>query len=774
MFAAENTGDIPVLNATLLGKCPELQGAIDSYNNALTKHTAAEKATTEAAEPVYTTYTSQMGFAMDAIADLLDKVEYDEAALEAAADLLWNAYYKAFSDKAESDMASIDTEEAYKDAKAEQKTTAKEAIQEQIDTAAKYNADATAEDSNTLSVLQANGKEALDACDEAIETILAKLADQSKANAASTELYNKYTGDNGIIPGFNNDLQTLVDYAASLAADSQQKTVDAINKVKNAIDALDSFVNENRGDLATEENAAEAERRENVVKDAFNGAYAEVRAAETSLLEGITVKVREAYNNAKAEGKWNDNGDPTMESQITAAIEEIAGLKDLGDAEFQTAAQKLETNLCNYLATLEAIYTPGGTNTAAVDAQARLTEQYEKVEAALEAAKTALGQCEESVQKEYADAYTSIEGELAKVQGEYTKAGNQIVALEGNYAADLAAVQQDIEKKQAQIEAANKAALEQKAIDANAKVLQEQINGYTKQLEEIRSYLSTYQLDTPAQLGGDISTIERMIAQMQAILDNMIAEKTLAADTTIPTATMIEAALTNLNYNGHIAAVDYVNGLANTAVSDARTAMAGAHMLAADREMLGAQLSAAATLQTTAMQSVADGINVYESSAQTAEDLETFFAVVEQAITDLIKVENDARAVTEGVYNSEFTPGDVNLEPDGEVNITDVQMVLTWVGEGVTYDELLAQNPRQAYAADVNGNKNLDIADAVAILNIVIDDLNNPKAAPRYLAKDIKMSTDNNIALALNGNRGRDSRVRRACQQRNNLRCRPA
>lgn len=51
MFAAENTGDIPVLNATLLGKCPELQGAIDSYNNALTKHTAAEKATTEAAEP---------------------------------------------------------------------------------------------------------------------------------------------------------------------------------------------------------------------------------------------------------------------------------------------------------------------------------------------------------------------------------------------------------------------------------------------------------------------------------------------------------------------------------------------------------------------------------------------------------------------------------------------------------------------------------------------------------------------------------------------------
>ncbi len=762
MFAAENTGDIPVLNKTLLGKCPVLQGVIDSYNNALTKHTAAEKATAEAAEPIYKTYTSQMGFAMDAIADCLDAVVYNanvEKALEAAADLLWNSYYKDFSDKAKADKDSIGTAAAYKAATEEQKEAATKAIQEVIDKAVAYNSEATAEDANTLSVLQDDGKAALDGFDDEIEAILAKLAKQSEANAAATELYNQYTGDNGIIPGFNSDLQKLVDYAASLAADSQEKTVAAINKVKNAIDALDNFVNKHQGDLAAEEIAAEAESLKKAVEDAFNGtetvkgAYAEVREAETSLLEGLTVKVREAYNNAKAsEANWGETSSSEMEANIAAAIEKIAGLKALTDAEFQTSAQGLETDLCNYLGQLEAIYTPNGTNNAAVDAQARLTEKYEQVKVALEAAEAAISQCEPSVQEEYAEAYQPIAGELANVQNEYSNAGNKVVALEGNYAADLDAVQKAIDDKEAEIEAANKAALNEKDIAANAVALQAQVDELKKQLEEIRSYLSTYQLDTPEQYGSDLAMIDRMIGQMQTVLTTMIDDKTLAADTTLPIAEQIKYMLTNLNYNGHIAAVDYVNGLANSAVSDARTAMAGAHMLAADREKLGAQLSATATLQTTAMQSVADGINVYESSAQTAEDLKTFFAVVEQAITDLIKVENDARAVTEGVYNSEFTPGDVNLEPDGEVNITDVQMVLTWVGEGMTYDDLLAQNPQQAYAADMNGNKNLDIADAVAILNIVIDDLNTPKAAPRYLAKDIKMSADNNIALALNGN----------------------
>lgn len=758
MFATDEAGVIvtdkagaPVLNSVLLGKCPLLQQTINKYFEANAKHDAVVEAAAQNPKPEGYTYKNEMGYAMDAIADILDKVVYDETALEAAADLLWDSLYKAFEEQAQSDLKSVDTAEAYKAATDKQKSAAKEAIQEQIDLAAQYNEDATAADASTLSVLHDNGAKNLDAFAAKIQSILDELANQSEANAASNELYKKYTDEeSGIIPGLNDDLQALKDYAASLAADSQDETTTAIANAEKAVKELADFVDKNAADLASEAPKTKAEELTGDAKDAIADAYGKVRNAETTLLNSIMVKVREAFNNAKAETSWD--GASKMEEKIDAAINTIATLAGLDNAQFQAAAQGLEKDLCDYLAELEAVYTHEGTNTAAVDAQVRLTEQYETVEAALEAAKTALGQCEESVQKEFADAYTSIESNLANVQKEYSEAGNKIVALEGNYAADLDAVQKEIENKQAEIQKANDEALNQKAIEANATAIQAQIDGYKAQLEEIRTYLSTYQLDRPGQLGEDIASIERMIGQMQTILDTMKADHTLKADTEIGTAVMIEYALTNLNYNGHIAAYEFTLGLANTAIGDAVSNLTRAHLLADIAKELSDKLAAARLLRATANQSVTDGVAAYEGSEKTSEDLDKFFAVVEQAITDLTKAESDARAVTEGVYNNEFTPGDVTLDPDGDVNITDVQQVLTWVGEGMTYDDLLAQNPRQAYAADMNGNKNLDIADAVAILNIVIDDLNNPKAAPRLLAKELQMSADNNIALALNGN----------------------
>lgn len=762
MFAKDESGAMvtdkagaPVLISVLLGNCPDLQQTIDSYFAAEAKHDAVVEAAAQNPKPEGYTYKNEMGYAMDAISDILDKVVYNETALEAAADLLWDSLYKAFDEKAQSDLKSVDTAEAYKAATDKQKSAAKEAIQEQIDLAAQYNEDATADDANTLSVLQDDGAKNLDAFAAKIQSILDELANQSEANVASNELYKKYTDEeSGIIPGLNDDLQALKDYAASLAADSQDETKAAIAGAAAAIDELSKFVEANKTSLSTDENKAQAEKLAEDAAKAIPDAYGPVRTAETTVLDGLMTKVRVAFNNAKAETSWD--GASAMEEKIDAALVALANLKNtekpLSNEDFQTTAKGLEENLCNYLADLEAVYTHEGTNTAAVDAQARLTKQYEEVEAALEAAKTALGQCEESVQKEYADAYTSIEGELAKVKEEYSEAGNQVVVLEGNFAADLNAVQKAITDKQAEIEAANQAALDQKAIDANAKAIQEQINGYTKQLEEIRSYLNTYQLDRPEQLGGEITSIENMIAQMQTILNTMVAEKSLKADTKIGTAVMIEYELTNLNYNGHIAAFEYVRGLANTAIGDAASNLTRAHLLADTAKELSDKLAATRLLRANANQSVTDGVAAYEGSEKTSEDLETFFAVVEQAISDLTKVESDARAISESVYDNEFTPGDVNLEPDGEVDVTDVQIVMNWVGEGKTYDELLSENPRQAYAADVNGSKSINIADVVAILNIAIEDLNNPKAAPRYLAPDIKMSADNNIALALNGN----------------------
>lgn len=732
----------PTLVTLLVGKCTALEDAITSFNKAVSKHDGVLAYTG-------TAYQEQIGYVMNALANDLDKVVYEGNIdnLNAAAKILWNANYSQFTTDAASKLATVDTE-TYKFANADQKQAATDAINEQINLAKQFNEQLLnpEEDSQDLIELYPDAKNALDGCMTAIDDALAQLAEDNRVAEESADLYKQYQDE--FLPDLVNKMSALRDFAASLAADSQTATVDAISAAQAAYDELDDYLKGNSAAL----DEATAEGYKTAVETAVNDAYKATAQAECSILHGLMSKVRVAFNNAKAKPDSGWTGAEQYEKDITAAEAALAALRAVenpqADDKYVANAQALEKDLCKYLENLESVYT---TNTAAADALINLTNQYNEVSTALNEAKTFLDGCEDAVKTEYAGAYTEIEEALANVKGQLDAAGNQIVALEGNIAADLAAVKAEIEAKNSAIEEANEAAIAQKAIDANAAELQKQIDGYKAQLEEIRSYLNTYMLDQPDMLGSDIQTVSNLIASLQLQLDAMVKDGSLKADTKFENASVVETAINDLNYRGHIAAVDYVNGLAGTAI-DAATENLKANLPTDVKADLSAKLSAAIQSRLDAMQAVTDGMTAYESSQMTATDLETFFAVVEQAISDLTKVESDARAISESVYDNEFTPGDVNLEPDGEVDVTDVQIVMNWVGEGKTYDELLSENPRQAYAADVNNSKSINIADVVAILNIAIEDLNNPKAAPRYLAPDIKMSADNNIALALNGN----------------------
>ena len=736
----------PTLVTLLAGKCTVLEEAITSFNKAVADHKNVQP--NDGAD-----YQKQIGYVMNALANLLDKVVYEGNVdnLNAAAKILWNANYSQFTTDAAGKLATLDTD-AYKFANADQKQAATDAINEQINLAKQFNEQLLnpEEDSDELIRLYPDAKKALDACMTAIDDALAQLAEDNRVGEESADLYKQYKGE--LLPGLDTDLEALKTFAASLAADSQAKTVEAIAAAQAAYDEVAKFVEDHSADLLLDDNPATAKGGMAHAKALIDDAYKATAQAECSILDGLMSKVRVAFNNAKAKPDSGWTGAEQYEKDITAAEAALAALRAVenpqADDKYVANAQALEKDLCKYLENLESVYT---TNTAAADALINLTNQYNEVSTALNEAKTFLDGCEDAVKTEYAGAYTEIEEALANVKGQLDAAGNQIVALEGNIAADLAAVKAEIEAKNSAIEEANEAAIAQKAIDANAAELQKQIDGYKAQLEEIRSYLNTYMLDQPDMLGSDIQTLSNLIASLQLQLDAMVKDGSLKADTKFENASVVETAINDLNYRGHIAAVDYVNGLAGTAI-DAATENLKANLPTDVKADLSAKLSAAIQSRLDAMQAVTDGMTAYESSQMTAADLETFFAVTEDAISKLTQVWTNANAISESVYENEFTPGDVNLEPDGEVDATDVQMVMNWVGEGKTYDELLSENPRQAYAADVNNSKSINIADVVAILNIAIEDLNNPKAAPRYLAPDIKMSADNNIALALNGN----------------------
>lgn len=755
MFVTDAEGEVvkdefgnPTLVTLLAGKCKTLEEALTSYNTAVADH---EKVQPNGGAD----YQKQIGYMMNALANLLDNVVYEGniTNLNAAAKILWDANYSKFTTNAAGKLASVDTD-TYKFANADQKQTATSAINEQINLAKQFNEQLLnpEEDSQNLIELLPDANTALDGCMTAIDEALAQLAEDNRVGEESAELYKQYK--DVLLPSLDTELQALRTFAASLAADSQAKTVEAIAAAQEAYDEVAKFVEEHSADLMLDENPATAKGGVAHAKALIDDAYKATARAECTVLDGLMSQVRVAFNNAKAAENigLTEAEAAEYEKNITDAEVALATLRAVqdpkADPDYLSNAQTLEKNLCKYLEELESVYT---TETAAADALNSLTHQYAEVSTALDEAKTFLDGCEDTVKEEYAGAYAEIETALGNVKAQLDAAGNQIVALQGNIAAELDAINAEIEAKNSAIEEANKNALDQQAIQKNQEALQQQINGYKDQLEEIRSYLNTYMLDQPDKLGSDIQKVSNLIASLQSQLDTMVEDKSLTANTKFDNASVVEASINDLNYRGHIAAVKYVNGLAETAI-DAATENLKANMPTDVKAELSAKLSAAIQSRLDAMQSVTNGMTTYESSQMTATDLETFFAVVEQAISDLTKVESDARAISESVYDNEFTPGDVNLEPDGEVDVTDVQIVMNWVGEGKTYDELLSENPRQAYAADVNGSKSINIADVVAILNIAIEDLNNPKAAPRYLAPDIKMSADNNIALALNGN----------------------
>lgn len=755
MFVTDAEGEVvkdefgnPTLVTLLAGKCKTLEEALTSYNTAVADH---EKVQPNGGAD----YQKQIGYMMNALANLLDNVVYEGniTNLNAAAKILWDANYSKFTTDAAGKLASVDTD-TYKFANADQKQTATSAINEQINLAKQFNEQLLnpEEDSQNLIELLPDANTALDGCMTAIDEALAQLAEDNRVGEESAELYKQYK--DVLLPSLDTELQALRTFAASLAADSQAKTVEAIAAAQEAYDEIAKFVEEHSADLMLDENPATAKGGMAHAKALIDDAYKATAQAECTVLDGLMSQVRVAFNNAKAAENTGltEAEAEKYEKNITDAEVALATLRAVqdpkADPDYLSNAQTLEKNLCKYLEELESVYT---TETAAADALNSLTNKYIEVSTALDEAKTFLDGCEDAVKDEYAAAYAEIETALGNVKAQLDVAGNQIVALQGNIAAELDAINAEIEAKNSAIKEANDEALAQQAIQANQEALQKQIDGYKAQLDEIRSYLNTYMLDQPDMLGSDIQTVSNLIASLQSQLDAMVEDKTLTADTKFENASEVESAINDLNYRGHIAAVEFVNGLAETAIDAARENLK-ANMPTDVKAELSAKLSAAIQSRLDAMQAVTDGMTAYESSQMTAMDLETFFAVVEQAISDLTKAENDARAISESVYDNEFTPGDVNLEPDGEVDVTDVQIVMNWVGEGKTYDELLSENPRQAYAADVNGSKSINIADVVAILNIAIEDLNNPKAAPRYLAPDIKLSADNNIALALNGN----------------------
>lgn len=693
-------------------------------------------------------YALQIGFAMDAIADELDKIKYTADQLEAAAKVHLAALYNDFTGyateaKTEAGKADFVTEERIKKAIAdiEAQETAAEADYKGIE--------------NAFDALSTQSDYFKDYSD-AIKNILDKLNEESEANEASKKLYDDYTLDDGdgIIPSLNSYLDALKAYAASMAAYS--KTTDAIAAAEAAVNALAEFVETNKATLSKDECKTEAETLKGEADKAIEDGYAAVRTAETEVLAGLIKDVRVAFDNAKAETAWAQENAAGYETKINAAMAEYAALTDAEpetNEEFQTAALKLENDLCTCLSDLEKVYNHDGTS--ADLAKANLDKEYNTVKGNIETSDDMEG-FEEEVKSEYAGKYQALSEKLEDIKKRYD-GDDAVVVREANYLAEIKAVQAALDALNSEAAQADQEAKYNKDVAANASALAAELAGYQARYDALLAYTQQHELyeegNSDNYYWNQLNNAAWYIAyETQWLADSQKedAAEPLTPESVLPYRNNLNNILNYVDYNAHYQVVNIAYNGALTALDNAVGALADAHLVPADRTKLQNDYDTAYLNFNKAIQDYNDTYNtLFPNNYFDWEKLGEYVKAVdtaEQAFNDVVTA---SQAIIDAIGELHFVPGDVEAEPDHEVSAVDVQQVIAWIGEDMTFDDLVASSPRQAYAADVNGDSKINIADVVAISNIILNDLNNPSQAPRLLVKGVQTAAENNLTVAL-------------------------
>lgn len=698
----------------------------------------ADKEKADNADPAVENYALQIGFAMDAIADELDKIKYTADQLEAAAKVHLATLYKDFTDYA----AEAKTEAGKADFVTEERIEKAIADIEAQETAA---ADAYEGIENAFDALRYTQADPFKDYSDAIKNILKKLNEESEANEASKKLYDDYTLDDGdgIIPSLNSDLDALKAYAASMAAYS--KTTDAIAAAEVAVNALAEFVETNKATLSKDECKTEAETLKGEADKAIEDGYAAVRTAETEILAGLIKDVRVAFDNAKAETAWAQENAAEYEAKINAAMAEYAALDGKTDEDFQTAALKLENDLCTCLSDLEKVYSHDGTSAA--NARAELDKAYNPVKGNIETSDDMAG-FEEEVKSEYAGKYQNLSEKLEDIKKRYD-GDDAVVVREANYLAEIKAVQAALDALDEEAAQADQKAKYNKDVAANASALAAELAGYQARYDALLAYTQQHKLyeegNSDNYYWGQLNNAAWYIAYET----QWLADSQLTPESVLPYRNNLNNILNNVDYNAHCQVVNIAYNGALTALENAVGALADAHLVPADRTKLQNDYDTAYLNFNKAIQDYNDTYNTLFPNGFDWDKLGEYVKAVdtaEQAFNDVVAA---SQAIIDAIGELHFVPGDVEADPDHEVTAVDVQQVIAWIGEDMTFDDLVASSPRQAYAADVNGDSKINIADVVAISNIILNDLNNPSQAPRLLVKGVQTAAENNLTVAL-------------------------
>lgn len=670
-------------------------------------------------------YGYSYGKAMDAIATSLDDV-LASIDVDAAAQTQWGNNYKDAMDGVDQMIKDITdpAEGIYKNA-------SEDVVEAQLEIINEAKAEM-----ETLNTTPATTLENLADKTTKLQDLYTKITDatdvianSNDTNTAAKELLKDVQA---AIVSYNDEFEALKTYVNGLMVGS---TVD-LTAAKAAVEAVEALVKDGKL-VATE---AQVKTVLAAAQTAIDNAYGNAAAKEMAALQTLVSKVKVAFNDAKVYG----NLDAATLDKINARINEIdAAVDNKTDendliytpetkADFRATALEYEEDLAGFYQQLQSSWTEGegGNKNPDPDPAATITaalqSQYDEVSAALTEAQNTLAGCLPAVtesDEKFGEQYEALATQLDALKAAWEAAGDMVIADQNNYADGMAAIAEEVESISAAVNKAQADALAEKeaqdASNAVAATLQTELDGLVAKRDALVETLTGYGLYTKYQ--GYIAVID---SELKAAQDDLTAKKdaySLTDESTLLNATVIAQRINITAYDG---AYNYaLNEAAKAAdeITATNTVLTG-NIVPEEKAALNQQLDALRLAKETLDNDIAALDAAFGETVPTDEVYTEYvgkFEAEAQKAQDIVK---EAQEIAASAAENEFTPGDVNNEPDGVVDVVDVQIIATWSGEQLTYEQIAEQySARQAAAADLNNDQMVNIADVTAAVRLAMD-----------------------------------------------------
>lgn len=705
------------------------------------------------AESEWATSTFCLG-QMNTIANILDDI-YKHLDLQATAQKQWKENYDAASET----LAAL-TEQLKKIVDTNDESLTE--LAGYVKDAADLNVKATADPELIKNLKQ--DTEDLDNIVAAAQALVDQKQQAFDKDQANTNAYKTYEA---ALTQVNLDLDALKAFAGSVAGGANYP----FEPIETLIASYEKLFKETyKASLVANKATIDAALEE--AQNTIIAAYGDIQIMEQYALNTLLQKTQVAFNNAKvlsttmtAEQLAKANADIDA---FGDKIAEIAGLavpekKD----DYSKAAVEIENGLAALYVELMSSYeskdgVDGGNPVPGI--LEALNGQYDAVAAAIAAAQEYLDGCEESVQNdpEFAGKFAEFQKELDAIKTAYTADGDRVVVTQDGYSAGMTAISGDVAALLAQVKAAQEVAAAEKAkIEANNAAydrLTAELNGYQEKLDALAQEAEDHGVDVEWMIGN----CQWYIDQAQEDLDARNEAVSLTDKSVLRYQTDIESYLDQIVYTSELG---YAQNLVNemwSARRDALTALDG-NLIPDKKTDLQNDLDDLTRQGNEAINTANEVLNSYSTGEI---DIDEYKNAMHECDDELLRIKGEFEALVETIEENTFKLGDIDLDPNGEVNVVDLQILINMVGEGVEFSTLEEENPRVAYAADITKSKVIDIADVTALINMIndaqkVDETATPRLAPRaammtgngVYGMDLVSSenTDREYAMALSG-----------------------